>query len=277
MQLVRHTEARQYVENWSIERVRKMRVEGLAAKSVTVSFHSIACMAEGRGSGHGLAWDLFSEAVQHLVEGWAIMHAAVREEFGGAQSAEKYEKFVDDLLRNLRELWSGRKELNWESIYAFGEEVIATDFNVAYDEDDAELEAMARRIEDVYRQCMRGDLADAAYLSFLEFEDMSSAVGAGLVTDAMRAARAEAHAARAARDISVVVEAHDEGGAGDDDGDDSEDDGAAAGGGGGAKHGDDGSAAGVGAHAPKPDAHGASGVAEVEDDGWVTVPVKKST
>lgn len=75
------------------------------------------------------AWHVFVDSVYHVFGRWPTLQDAVRESWGGPSSQDKYDRLVEDVVENCRELWVRRKDLPWESIDVFVDEVMLSDFN----------------------------------------------------------------------------------------------------------------------------------------------------
>jgi len=87
---------------------------------------------------------MFVDSVHHVLGRWRTLQDAVTEEWGGPSSRSKHDRLVDDVVHNCRSLWEHRKDLPWESIDVFLDEVMLSDFNADIEDNStADVSALA--------------------------------------------------------------------------------------------------------------------------------------
>ncbi|KAA0153845.1 hypothetical protein FNF29_02834 [Cafeteria roenbergensis] len=119
------------------------------------------------------AWHVFVDSVYHVFGRWPTLQDAVRESWGGPSSQDKYDRLVEDVVENCRELWVRRKDLPWESIDVFVDEVMLSDFNA--DLEDNSTADLGKDLQRRFRMCADGEAAAAEDLMRKEQEQQAAA------------------------------------------------------------------------------------------------------
>lgn len=80
------------------------------------------------------AWNVFVDSVEHVIMRWSTMEIAVHARWGGPSSEDKRDRLIDDILYNCSSLWKRKQTLSWQSVDAFVDEVMSSDFNADIDD-----------------------------------------------------------------------------------------------------------------------------------------------
>lgn len=84
-------------------------------------------------------------------------------QWAGPATRSKYEHIIDDLMLNCNEQWSEGNDLHIDTLDVYLLECLEADFNVEF-EDDAVVTEVSAVIQELYRQCMAGQLGKAREL-----------------------------------------------------------------------------------------------------------------
>ena len=118
----------------------------------------------------GEGWNLFSEATQVVLARWDLTRTALAERWGGVKSQAKYNLMVDDLMMNLDEQWREGNDVHEDTLDVYLLECLDSYFNVDFEGgDDSVVTEVSLIIQDLYRKCAAGELAQArAVIASLE-------------------------------------------------------------------------------------------------------------
>ncbi|KAI8639377.1 Pre-rRNA-processing protein TSR2-domain-containing protein [Parasitella parasitica] len=101
----------------------------------------------------------FEEGTSYIFHNWTALKLAVEQDWGGVESVEKREWFIDTIVDHFGKLG---KKLDIEEVEDILYQIMTDEFNVTLEDDSPYL--VAKHLVSLYEQCVKGDFKEVERL-----------------------------------------------------------------------------------------------------------------